>query len=124
MMSDTQESTNTIRTLNDRFRQTMPDGSDVPGRLMITAGIQALASGDAEPAANLRRLLDQVRRFDDFSNDNDPYREHDFGAIDFGGNQVFWKIDYYAPDLMQGSEDPADTDKTVRVLTVMLAEEY
>ena len=73
MMSDTQERSKRIRELNDRFRQTMPDGSDVPGRLMIAAGIQVLASSDAEPAAKLPSLLDQVRSFDDFSSDNDPY---------------------------------------------------
>ena len=123
-MSDKQERTKTIRELNDRYRQNMPDGLDAPGRLMITAGIQALASTDAEPGVNLPRLLNLVRSFDDFSSENDPYGEHDFGAFDFEGSRVFWKIDYYAPDLMHGSADPADTGKTMRVLTVMLAEEY
>jgi hypothetical protein len=31
---------------------------------------------------------------------------------------------YYAPDLQHGSDDSADTSKTVRVLTIMLASEY
>jgi hypothetical protein len=36
----------------------------------------------------------------------------------------FWKIDCYAKDMEHGSEDPTDTEKTVRVLTLMLAEGY
>lgn len=68
--------------------------------------------------------MEAVRSFDSFDADNDPYREHDFGAFDFHGEKVFWKIDYYAPDLASGAEDPADPQSTVRVLTIMRASEY
>ncbi len=65
-----------------------------------------------------------IAGFDAFDADYDPWREHDFGAFDFEGQKLFWKIDAYAPDMEHGSEDPTDLVKTVRVLTIMLAEEY
>jgi hypothetical protein len=107
-----------IRDLNDRFRSGFPAGD---GRALLTAGVQALLSGDAAKTA---ALIDAVRRFDAFDSGNDPFREHDFGAFAFAGEKLFWKIDCYAPDLEHGSQDPADPAKTVRVITVMLAEEY
>ena len=63
--------------------------------------------------------------FTDFTKDNDPHREHDFGAFDVDGQRLFWKIDYFDqrdPDL--GAEDPSDEATTERVLTLMLADEY
>lgn len=38
--------------------------------------------------------------------------------------KIFWKINYYAPDLEQGSHDPSDPEKIFRVLTIMEAREY
>ena len=49
---------------------------------------------------------------------------HGKAALAGQPQKLFWKIDYYAPGLKQGSEDPSDPAKTARVLTVMLAEEY
>ena len=62
--------------------------------------------------------------FDAFTDDNDPYGEHDFGAIDEGGVRCFWKIDNYDRATEMGSPDPADPAVTTRVLTVMRADEY
>ena len=69
-------------------------------------------------------IVQAVMDFNDFTETNDPYGEHDFGAIKLDGQTLFWKIDYYDPDLRFGSEDPGDPDKTRRVLTILLAEEY
>lgn len=103
-----------IRALNDAFRKSGGSG----GRFMVTAGVQAL--GPIRVAA----LLRQVMTFGAFTEDNDPYGEHDFGSFKEGGKTFFWKIDAYDKSLEYGSPDPADPAVTTRVLTLMLAEEY
>jgi hypothetical protein len=55
---------------------------------------------------------------------NDPHGEHDFGSFVLAGRNFFWKIDAYDTEMRFGSPDPADSAKTTRVLTIMLAEEY
>ena len=66
----------------------------------------------------------EVTRFDRFTDDNDPYGEHDFGSFELVGRTFFFKIDTYDPNMEFGSEDPSDPTKTTRVLTLMLAEDY
>lgn len=102
-----------IRFLNDRLRTT-----GTGGKMFITVGIQAL------PHHGLFAVLQKVRDFDDFGEDNDPYGEHDFGAFTHAGRKIFWKIDYYDPTMLYQSQDPSDDEKTLRLLTIMLAEEY
>jgi Protein of unknown function (DUF3768) len=65
-----------------------------------------------------------VTEFNAFTPDNDPYGEHDFGSFEDGGERIFWKIGYYDQRMEHGSEDPADPDRTYRVLTVMFSSEY
>jgi Protein of unknown function (DUF3768) len=84
----------------------------------MTDGVAALPEGD------LAQLLAKVRSFNEFTNDNDPHGEHDFGNIQLAGQTYFFKLDYYAPDMDGGSEDPADPTKTTRVLTIVRADEY
>lgn len=102
-----------IRALNDRARQ-----SFTGCRVAITAGIAALGH-DA-----VCEIFDHIKAYDNFTPDNDPYGEHDFGSFHYGAHQVFWKFDYYDLDFTMHSPDPADETVTARVLTVMLAEEY
>jgi Protein of unknown function (DUF3768) len=110
----TDSNTKRIAELNDLCRKSM----GVTGRLIQTPGFNALS-------AHVKSAIrEKVETFDSFTSDNDPYGEHDFGAIEHEGNRTFWKIDYYALDMLHGSENPADPKQTVRVLTIMLAEEY
>jgi Protein of unknown function (DUF3768) len=103
-----------IRRLNDELRTSRSPN----GKIVMTSGIQSLG------AVAIAKLVQAIAAFDQFNGDNDPHSEHDFGAMDFEGNRIFWKIDYYDRSLEYGSEDPANSDITVRVMTIMLAEEY
>ena len=40
-------------------------------------------------------ILQKVSAFDNFTEGDDPYGEHDFGVIE-GVPRIYWKIDYYA----------------------------
>jgi len=102
-----------IRELNDAFR-TFFSGRNA----FVTAGVQALG-----PDA-MAQAIAGIREYKDFTIDNDPHGEHDFGSLKIGEHQLFWKIDYYDRSMTYGSDDPADASKTTRVLTIMLAEEY
>jgi hypothetical protein len=102
-----------IQQLNDAFRTTMTGG-----RVMITAGVDALPS-DVKAMA-IRR----VATFSEFTPNDDPHGEQDFGSFALAGRKFFWKIDAYDKAMEFGSEDPANPSQTTRVLTIMLAEEY
>jgi hypothetical protein len=102
-----------IRTLNDEFRKTLHGG-----RLHITRSLLIRTEG------KVGELILAIAAFDDFTADNDPYKEHDFGSLTWKGDVILWKIDCYDLDMSMASPDPADPTVTRRVLTVMLAEDY
>ncbi len=102
-----------IRALNDAFRTTMTGG-----QVFLTAGVDAL------PSDVKAKVIRRVVTFSEFTPDNDPHQEHDFGNFTLAGRKFFWKIDAYDGDMQFGSEDPADPSKTTRVLTIMFANEY
>jgi hypothetical protein len=102
-----------IRELNDAFRTNFARGT-----VLMSVGVDAL------PDMVKANALLKVARFSEFDEDNDPHGEHDFGSFSLCGRQFFWKIDYYDRGTKYGSEDPADPEKTSRVLTLMLAEDY
>jgi hypothetical protein len=93
--------------VNDKFRKS---GFGVT----LTNGVQSVT--------DLQGLLEAIREYDDFTEDNDPYGEHDFGSLVWHSEKVFWKIDYYN-ESMTTWEDPLSV-QCRRVLTVMLADEY
>ena len=108
---------------NDRVRRMVHNPQfgtpEIDGKVLVTRGIAAL------PPVTQIIILANVRAFDAFTPDNDPYGEHDFGSFtEPGAGKIFWKIDYYDKDYRFGSPDPANPAITRRVLTVMLAEEY
>ncbi len=107
------DSPNSIRDLNDNLRV-----HGRGGRLMMTVGIQALG------AAKIRKIMEEIAKFNMFTEDNDPYSEHDFGKVVVDGIKVLWKIDYYDQNLEFGSPDPSDPKLTTRVMTVMCSDEY
>lgn len=109
----TETNMNPIAILNDAFRTTL-----IGGTVVLTAGVQALNEADQ------RTVIQAVQSFSDFSEDNDPYQEHDCAVFVVNNQRYIFKIDYYDLNLEYGSENPADPSQTKRVLTVMLADEY
>lgn len=126
----TPEQLEAVRRLNDAARQNPGSGSIANA----TIGFHALPDADRFGA------LAAIIRFSRFDGDNDPYGEHDFGAVyrlasgswtdDRPSDDkaitgtVFWKVDYYDQSLTFGSAAPWDEAQTKRVLTIMLASEY
>jgi len=98
---------NPIATLNDAFRQQFNDW---------------YISSDVQTLPDFPDLIHAVQTFDKFTTTNDPYGEHDYGAIVWRGVRTIWRIYYYDQQLQNWS-DPL-SEECRRVLTVMLASEY
>ncbi|MBR1915712.1 MAG: DUF3768 domain-containing protein [Alphaproteobacteria bacterium] len=86
--------------------------------LILTQGIRS------NTAEDIKEIITKVRNFDTFDANNDPYNEHDFGAFDYKGRRIFWKIDYYDRKFLYLSPDVSNPRVTNRVMTIMYAEEY
>ncbi len=105
---------NTIAFLNDQFRKYARG----EGSILITNGVSS------QGEAFMHAVALAVKDYDQFTADNDPHGEHDFGSIELQGEKLFWKIDYYDKTMEAGSPNPSDERLTHRVLTIMLANEY
>jgi hypothetical protein len=104
---------NRIALLNDLLRQTFSGG-----KVVTTRGVASL------PPDEYAQVLERVQHFTDFTADNDPHGEHDFGSFVHAGETYCFKIDYYSLDMDGGSDDPSDPQTTTRVLTIMRTDEY
>ena len=99
----TEQDTITATTLaiakqNDRFRKTWGADFTVPGQIVVTRGVADLPHGVADlPHAAIAIIMQRVQQFSDFTEDNDPYGDHTFGAFEFESAgetySIFWKID-------------------------------
>lgn len=108
----TMDDTATIRAMNDQLRQ-----HGIGGLVLATSGVQALG------VEAVLAIFAAVSSFDAFGAGNDPYGEHDCGAVEVDGRTLFFKIDQYDQSYCFHSPDPTDPAVTKRVMTVMLAEE-
>ena len=102
-----------IAQLNDILRRTGKGGV-----VMVTQSVVNL------PGFDLATLAAALAGYDAFDPDNDPHGERDFGDLTLWGTDLLWKIDYYDGDLHFGSDDPANSSFTRRVLTVMIAADW
>lgn len=96
--------------LNDSLRRNIFN-PDKYGTVIITAGVKKL------PFLERVELFNLVRNFNNFTFNNDPYNEHDFGKISLRNVNYFFKIDYY-------DQNNGCTLSNNRVLTIMRADEY
>jgi hypothetical protein len=108
--------TQKIAALNDSLRSHIFSAGK--NKVVMTPSVEELNFPDKI------KLLNLVASFDDFSKDNNPHGERDFGKIAFQGKAYFWKIDYYDNSLKFGSDDPSDSNITTRVLTLLHTSEY
>ena len=107
-----------VAELNDMFRKTVFRKSTDTGTVLLSQGFQALPIFTQLPIFVKICMLGN----DEFEEENNPYGEHDFGAIEMEGGKIFWKIDYYKNSDMEYGTD--DKENCYRLLTLMLAEEY
>ena len=108
-LGNTQERAAQIAALNDAFRRAGPVRD-----WLMTPGAAALPDRGG--------LIVAVMTFDKFTEDNDPYHEHDFCNFTWASEKVYAKIDYYDQALHYWC-DPLSPDCR-RVMTILLAEEY
>jgi len=92
-----------IVALNDQFRTTFKGG-----RVQMTHSVYELDD-------RLRgRALSVLARYNKFH----PDSEHNCGVFIFAGFAFEWRIEYRSKDGLGRSPDPADPEKTLRVLTL------
>jgi len=94
--------------INDNARKSMGIGC----MLVQTAGVSNL------PSEKQSQLREMVEKFNIFTENNDPYKEHDFGKVTLDNEDYFWKIDDYGEDYKEHGVSRR------LVLTIMRTDEY
>ncbi len=111
-----------IAMYNDRVRRSIIDPEEKLKLQKENCAFQIMMTSNLNHTIKDKLgLATLIANFDNFHEDNDPYGDHDWFSVQFEGERVFAKFDYYSPDMEHGSEKPEDLSKTVRVLTIMLA---
>ena len=85
-------------------------------------GLNVVLTNKAAELPDTKELLYTVRSFNHFTQKDDPYGWHDLGYLDWKGQRVLWKIDYF-DDQLKKFEEPL-SDRCKRLVTIMLASEY
>ena len=122
-MEPAQSQTRSVITQhNDMFRTSFGKCEGLKGQIVQTQGVAALG-----PIAGMI-IAAKIMQYDSFTEDNDPYGEHDFGSVIIheGGDPItiWWKIDLYDANYEHGAEDPEDTERTARLMTILLPSEH
>ena len=108
-----------VAELNDALRDTIFKPNSTKDKIVFSEGVINLS------AQQQLYILNRVKNFSNFNEDNNPFGERDFGAFDNEEDiRIFWKIDYYDNNMEFHSEDKSDPKKTTRLLTIMKASEY
>jgi len=97
----------TISEKNDKFRREFDPNAI---KIVVTSGVAN--------STNIEKVINAVRIFDEFTPDNDPYREHDMAFFRVDGEMYFFKFDYYDDKYEYFKEDGN------RVLTIGRASDY
>lgn len=110
--------TKRVQQLNDRLRMTGPHRKE---DMIVLVGDLAHAETELQLI-----VLHQARAFNAFTEDNDPYGEHDCASfqipVGLTSTETFmFKIDYYDPNLEFASNDASDPAITRRVMSLMYA---
>ena len=112
-----------IALLNDELRKKLISGelfkADSKDKAYITRGASMFANG-----MNRMQFLNNVALYRNFTEDNNPHGERDFGNFMYQKEKIFWKIDYKDNAMMYHSPDASDPSQTIRVLTIMKASEW
>lgn len=112
-----------VASVNDMVRERVPG---LRAKYVFTKGVNDLLAKEAKRRTRVKleviEELFQTISKTEIDPGDDPHGERDFGVFYFLGQKFFWKIDYYDQSF-ESFECPYEGNP-IRLLTVMLADEY